>query len=206
MLWLKDMNPQIDWQNRTLNIPEVMVLPPHEFVEEMHRSSENLEVYLCEEISSLSPVSLPKAYTTYADVFNEKADTTLPPHHGDLDHSINLKPSCTTPFGPLYNLSEYELRVLKDYLDKNLNSSFIAHSKSPAGAPILFIKKKDGSLRLCVDYQGLNAVTIKDKYPIPLISEILDRLGHAQVFTKLDLRGAYNLIRIKDGDEWKTAF
>ena len=98
------------------------------------------------------------------------------------------------PFGPLYNLSEYELGVLKDYLDKNLHSGFIAHSKSPTGALILFIKKKDSSLRLCVDYCGLNAVTIKDKYPIPLISEILDRLGQAQVFTKLDLQGAYNLI------------
>ena len=81
------------------------------------------------------------------------------------------------PFSPLYNLSKYELGVLKDYLNKNLYSRFIAHSKSLTGALILFIKKKDSSLRLCVDYCGLNAVIIKDKYPIPFISKILDKLN-----------------------------
>ena len=128
------------------------MLPPYEFIKKMHWSLKNLEVYLCEEISFLSSVSLPEVYITYADIFNEKADTTLPLHHRDLNHFINLKPSCTAPFSPLYNLSEYKLRVLKNYLDKNLNFSFIAHSKSSAGALILFIKKKDRSLRLCVNY------------------------------------------------------
>ena len=85
-------------------------------------------------------------------------------------------------------------------------TQYINRSKSSAGAPILFVKKKDGSLRLCVDYRGLNAISIRDKYPIPLVSEILDRLSQAKIFTKLDLRGAYNLIRIRKGDEWKTAF
>jgi len=106
----------------------------------------------------------------------------------------------------LYNLSETELGVLKEYIDKNLQSGFIRRSKSPAGSPILFVKKKDGGLRLCVDYRALNAITVRDRYPIPLISEILDRLRRAKTFTKIDLRGAYNLIRVKEGDEWKTAF
>ena len=127
-------------------------------------------------------------------MFNKKADTTLPSHCGELNYTINLKAGCTTPFGPLYNLSEYELKVLKEYLNKNLSSEFIAWSKSFTRAPILFIKKKDGFLKLCVNYWGLNSVTIKDKYPIPLISEILECLGQAKMFTKLDLRGAYNLI------------
>jgi len=82
----------------------------------------------------------------------------------------------------------------------------IRPSKSPAGSPILFVPKKDGSLRLCVDYRGLNKVTIKNRYPLPLISEILDRVVGAQYFSKIDLKEAYHRIRIQEGDEWKTAF
>ena len=77
---------------------------------------------------------------------------------------------------------------------------------SPAGAPVIFAPKKDGTLRLCVDYRGLNAITVKNRYPIPLISELLDRLHGAKVFSKLDLLDAYYRIRIQEGDEWKTAF
>ena len=79
-------------------------------------------------------------------------------------------------------------------------------SSSSAGAPIIFVKKPDGTLRLCVDYRGLNAVTKKNRYPLPLINELFDELRGATVFSKLDLRGAYNLLRIKEGDEWKTTF
>ena len=123
-----------------------MVLNPHAFLEEARHLEDNLRVYVCEEDSEIPAVSLPPAYAAYTDVFNEEADTTLPPHRGELNHNIDLKLGCTAPFGPLYNLSEYELGVLKEYLDKNLQSGFIAHSKSPAGALILFIKKKDSSL------------------------------------------------------------
>lgn len=120
--------------------------------------------------------------------------------------SIELEDGKTPPFGPLYALSELELKALSEWIEDNLSKGFIRASRSPAGAPILFVKKKDGSLRLCVDYRGLNKVSIKNRYPLPLIPEALDRLKHAKVFTKLDLRGAYNLVRIKEGDEWKTAF
>jgi len=110
------------------------------------------------------------------------------------------------PFGPIYSLSQNELAALRDYLDENLAKNFIRHSKSPARAPILFVKKKDGSLWMCVDYRGLNKVTIKNQYSLPLISGLLDQLGQAKIHTKIDLCGAYNLVRIKEGDEWKTAF
>ena len=92
------------------------------------------------------------------------------------------------------------------YIETNLENGFIQRSSSPAAAPILFIKKKDSSLRLCVDYRVLNSITVKNRYPLLLISEILDRVRGATIFTCLDLRGAYNLIRIKEGDEYKTAF
>jgi hypothetical protein len=91
-------------------------------------------------------------------------------------------------------------------LDTALKKGWIRVSKSLSAAPILFIPKKDSGDRLCVDYRGLNKVTIKNRYPLPLIGELLDRLGHAKVFSKLNLRNAYHRLRIKEGDEWKPAF
>jgi hypothetical protein len=86
-------------------------------------------------------------------------------------------------------------------LDAALKKGWICISRSPSAAPILFVPKKDGGDRLCVDYRGLNKVTIKNRYLLPLISELLNRLGYAKVFTKLDLRDAYYRLRIKEGDE-----
>ena len=98
------------------------------------------------------------------------------------------------------------METLKAYIETNLANGFIRPSKSPAGAPILFDRKSDGSLRLCVDYRGLNNLTIKNRYPLPLVGESLDRLGRARRFTQLDLTSAYHRMRIREGDEWKTAF
>jgi hypothetical protein len=98
------------------------------------------------------------------------------------------------------------LKTLREYIDKNLKKGFIRPSSSLAGSLVLFIPKKDGKKRLCVDYRKLNAITTKDRYALPLANELRDRLNGAKVFTKLDLRGAYNLIWIKEGKEWKIAF
>ncbi|KAH0607988.1 uncharacterized protein H6S33_002040, partial [Morchella sextelata] len=117
-------------------------------------------------------------------------------------HEVRTAP----PFGPLYPCSAPELKALREYLDKELSSGKISRSNSPAAAPILFIPKKDGTLRICVDYRGLNKVTVKDKYPLPIMSELRDRLFKAKIFTKIDLKNGFNLIRIAEGDEWKTAF
>ena len=148
---------------------------------------------------------IPSQYQDYQDVF-EKKNADILPEHRPYDCSIDLKEGTQPPFGPIYSLSQDELAELKTYIEENLAKNFIRHSKSPAGAPILFVKKKDGSLRMCVDYRGLNKITIKNRYPLPLISGLLDQLNQAKIYTKIDLRGAYNLVRIKEGDEWKTAF
>ena len=126
--------------------------------------------------------------------------------NAEHDHAIELEPGKVPPYKPLYNLSEKELQILRQYIESALEKGWIVPSKSPAGAPIFFIPKKDGGLRLCVDYRGLNQITIKNRYPLPLISETLDRLSSAKIFTQLDLRDAYHRIRVKKGDEWKTAF
>ena len=164
-------------------------------------------IFMCSVDTSdtISTFELPKEYLDFKMLFDEQAASKLP-NHQPWDHHIPLQPGAEPPYGPIYSLSENELEALRTYLEENLEKGFIRASTSPAGAPILFAKKKDGSLRLCVDYRGLNNVTIKNRYALPLISELFDRLRGAKIFTKLDLRGAYNLIRIAEGEEWKTAF
>ena len=121
-------------------------------------------------------------------------------------HAIDLEDDKQLPYKPIYSMGPVELETLKTYIETYLKTRFIQPSKSPAGAPILFDKKPDGNLRLYIDYQGLNNLTIKNRYPLSLIGESLDRLGQAKRFTQLDLTSAYHRMRIKEGDEWKTAF
>ena len=148
---------------------------------------------------------VPPDFHSFLSVF-DKSNSDKLPGHGPYDHTIPLKEGTQPKFGPVYRLSEVELKALDEYLKNNLRNKFIRPSTSPAGSPILFVKKSDGSLRLCVDYRSLNGITIKNRYPLPLIGESLDRLSEASWFSKIDLRAAYHLIRIKEGDEWKTAF
>ena len=103
-------------------------------------------------------------------------------------------------------MSRDEIEELRRYLDDNLAKGFIRASRSHAASPVMFVKKPGGGLRFCVDYRGLNAVTIKNKYPLPLIAETLNRLSRAKIFTKLDIIAAFNRLRIKEGDEELTAF
>ena len=148
---------------------------------------------------------VPPEYHEFADVFSKtKAD--ILPEHRPYDLKITLEEGATPPLGPIYSLSKIELDTLRDYIEENLRSGFIRPSNSPCGAPVLFVKKKDGSLRLCVDYRGLNKITRKDRYPLPLVSDLLDAPRKARIYTKINLRHAYNLVRIAPGDEWKTAF
>jgi hypothetical protein len=178
-----------------------------------YRAAKNLQVFAIHvnpvnnknPQSKPKPVKLPKKYKDFANVFEKNKADQLPKHHPH-DCPIDLEEGHSPPFGPIYGLLEPELQALRDYLTENLAKGFVQHSKSPAGTPILFVKKKDGSLRLCVDYRGFNKITKKNQYPLPLISSLLDRLRIGKIFTKLDLRGAYNLLRIRPGDEWKTTF
>ena len=103
-------------------------------------------------------------------------------------------------------MSASELQEIRKGIEENLSKGFIRASSSSCASPILCVKKKDGSLCLCVDYRAFNDITIKDRYPLPRIEETLNQIRGAKYFTCLDLRSAYNLIRIKEGDEWKKAF
>jgi hypothetical protein len=120
---------------------------------------------------------------------------------------MDLKDGEQLPWGPMYPLNETELQALRDYVKETLELGKIRPSKSPTAAPIIFVPKAHGrGLRLCVDCRGWNKVTIANRYPLPIMSELQDRVRGAKIFTKIDLKNGYNLIRIKPGDEWKTAF
>ena len=148
---------------------------------------------------------LPKPYWQYKELFEDEKAEMLAPRR-TFDHAIDLKERATPPWGPIYSMSAYQLEELNKYLEKMLAQGKIVHSKSPAGAPILFVPKPDGKLRLCVDYRQLNKLTILNKYPLPLMTELRERVAGATIFTKLGLKDGYHLIRIRKGDEWKTTF
>jgi hypothetical protein len=148
---------------------------------------------------------VPKPYRDFEDVFSKDAFDRLPPRK-TWDHGIELTPGAEPQSSRTFPLSPLEQKELDNFLQENLRNGRIRPSKSPFGAPVFFIKKKDGSLRLVQDYRKLNTVTIKNSYPLPLISDILNRLRGAKYFTKLDLRWGFNNVRIKEGDEYKAAF
>ena len=149
---------------------------------------------------------IPAEYSDFFDVFSSDSTTKLPEHTKINNYPINLLDDIQPPNGPIYSLRLVELEILKTYIKAKLASGFIRPSESSASASILFIQKKDGSLHLCVDYRGLNNLTIKNRYPLPLIGESLDHLSRAKRFTQLDLTNAYYRMRIQKGDKWKTAF
>ncbi|OKP11122.1 Transposon Ty3-G Gag-Pol polyprotein, partial [Penicillium subrubescens] len=129
---------------------------------------------------------LPPELSKFNEFFLSQNSKTLPSSN-KYDHAINLVTGAKVLYRPIYPLSQKELAELRKYIDKNLKNGRIRESKSPARAPILFVPKTDGGLRLCVDYRGLNKVSVKNRYPLPLISEILDRLAGSKVFSKIDI-------------------
>src|SRR6202040_2901385 len=117
--------------------------------------------------------NIPEEYHEFADVFDKVKAQTLAPHR-PYNLKINLKEGYPPPLGQVYSLSQTKLKALREFLDENLATGLISSTQSPHGAPILFIKKKDGGLQLCIDSHGLNKITKKDKYPLPLITNLLD--------------------------------
>ena len=121
-------------------------------------------------------------------------------------HTIPLEPGHKPPFKPIYRLSPVELAEVEKQVSELLKQGLIEPSSSPFGAPVLFVAKKDGSLRMCIDYRGLNKISIKYKYPLPRTDQLLDALSGAKVFSNLDLQSGYHQIRIHDDDVPRTAF
>ena len=202
--WLIRHNPYINWATQTLSLSS-------QFCHDHCYSSGDYwtpndkaqRTVLDSEVNLL--LGLPVQYQDYIDIFEKPKQFLLPPHQ-EFDCSIQTDPEATIPFGRIYSLSESEKEVLRQYLEENLENGLISRSSSPAGASMFFVPKKSKELRPCIDYRGLNDITIKDRYPLPLIKDVLEAMRGSKIFTKLDLRGAYHLLWIWKADEWKMAF
>jgi len=229
ILWLKLHDPTIGWKNHTLKFhsdrcaekclttsPQATSVTEGKAIDQYYRKTpEEAEpdpwevcqtvIDKIKETSKDSKGGIPEEYQDFLQVFTSTEPTALPPHC-DQDHHIPLLEGKMPPYEPLRPLNEEKIRALREYIEVNEERGWIRASTSPAGAPIHFVKKKDGGLRLCVDYRQLNEITVKDRTPLPLIGESLDQLSNATIYTKLDIKDAYYNLRIAEGDEWKTAF
>jgi len=152
----------------------------------------------CHNTSDLSNV--PSKYYKFADIFSQTKAKILPPHR-PYDLKINLEEGAQPLVGSIYSLSAFEQEAFKEFIEENLNTGFIRPTSSPHSALVLFIKKKDSSLHLCVDFHSLNCITKKNHYLLLLISNLLDSPRKAQVYSKIDFRYAYHLVYIANGDE-----
>ncbi|PRQ48332.1 putative nucleotidyltransferase, Ribonuclease H [Rosa chinensis] len=169
--------------------------------------SKGCQAYLAHVVNSNTEVmdlSQIPVVGDYPDVFPEELPG-LPPVR-EIDFTIDLLPGTTPISQAPYRMAPTELKELYVQLQELTDKGFIRPSVSPWGAPVLFVKKKDGTLRLCIDYRKLNRVTIRNKYPLPRIDDLFDQLRGAKVFSKIDLRSGYHQLRIKEEDVAKTAF
>ncbi len=187
--WLSQHSPIVRWesseilqwsescfQNSLSNVP----VPP------VCHSSLQVNSTVVESHEPLEQHSIPSDYPAFQNVFSKQTATQLPPHQ---------------PWDCVI-----ERKAMEDYIQEVLQQRFIRPSTSPATSSFFFVGKKDGGLRPCIDYRTLNAHTVKLPYPLPLVPAALEELHGARIFSKLDLRSVYNLVRIREGDEWKTGF
>jgi len=151
------------------------------------------------------PFIPPDCIRGFESVFAKK-DFDILPEHRQWDHAIELVPGLEPKSSKVYPLSPVAQKELDAFLEENLRTGQICFSESPMAAPVFFIKKKDGSLRLVQDYSALNSMIVKNKYPLPLISKLVSQLHGARYFTKLDVCWGFNNVHIKPRDEWKVAF
>ena len=194
MAWVKDHNLDINWERGSLKWRSDYC--------KTHclRSKSRIEFITCEELLAEDPnnmfvcgmrlwtgedgedisLKLLPEYEDYPDIFSEEKINVLP-KQTEYDHRIDLVLGSDLPGNHIYPLTVRELQVLKECINEMEQSSKIRRSSSPIGAPILFVVKPDGTLRLCVDYRGLNMITINNKYPLPLMNELRSRLGKATV-------------------------
>ena len=232
--WLTRVNPPIDWISNTVTItkgqnsytlrstvedtsPTVNLLSSLQLKRELRKGRTAYLAVIREVLEEGTKLEIEgptkewkgrliQVLEKHQKIF-EPLPKGLPPERA-IDHHIDLEPGARPPYLPTYHMSPLELAELKKQLAELIDMGYIQPSKSPYGAPVLFVPKKNGKLRMCVDYRALNKLTVKNRYPLPRIDELLDQLNGATIFTKLDCQQGYHQIRISgdDGSIQRTAF
>uniref|UniRef100_A0A3P9HCQ1 Gypsy retrotransposon integrase-like protein 1 n=1 Tax=Oryzias latipes TaxID=8090 RepID=A0A3P9HCQ1_ORYLA len=198
--WLHLHNPHIDWSSiRIVNWSTYCMANC------LHSALPSTPTAYPLEDPDIDLSKVPTCYHDLKAVFSKSKACALPPHR-PYDCAIELLDGAPLPKGRLFNLSGPEKTAMENYIQEALSLGHIRPSSSPVGAGFFFVEKKDQSLRPCIDYRELNQITVKDKYSLPLINSVFDSVQGSNIFTKLDLRNAYHLVRVREGDEWKTAF
>ncbi len=233
--WLKRHNPSVNWKTQsilfsrcscagnTFSLPDsdpddkwdeeleegdtiIAVRMEEVIIQSIHHANNLAAVANTEKPKKSFTEMVPEHYHSFRDLFSKENFNELP-ERKPWDHAIELTPNMKSTLDcKVYPLNRNEQEQLDAFLDENLELGRIRPSKSPFASPFFFVKKKDGMLRPVQDYRKLNEMTIKNRYPLPLISELIDKLRGAKHFTKLDVRWGYNNVRIKEGDEAKAAF
>jgi len=148
---------------------------------------------------------VPKRFYKWLKVFG-KVESKRMPVRKICDHVIDLNDDFKVSKARVYPLFRNEKKEIQKFVDEHLKKGYIRSSKSPQTSPVFFVDKKDGEKRMVMDYYRLNKQIVKNNYPLPLITDLVDSMGNKRVFTKMDLRWGYNNVRIKEGDKWKMAF
>jgi len=212
--WLVKHNPEVNWKNGTIQFTRCLghCTMKHEdiwFNTRRQMAMDKIEQdnsEISKEPDKTNPKDLPDYIRPFTYLFNKKKFEKLPERQ-EWDYEINLMDEASKELNAkAYTMTLKEEEVLNQWLDEQLKVGFIVESKLRYAASCFYIPKKDGSLQLVQDYRKLNQVTIKDKTPLPLIGEVINKLKEAKYFNKLDLIWGYNNIWIKEGDEWKAVF
>ena len=163
------------------------------------------EYCLLSDIPNDLPTSITSLLQEFEDVFPDETPSGLPPIRG-IEHQIDFIPGATIPNRPAYRSNPEETKELQKQITELMEKGYIRESLSPCAVPVLLVPKKDGTWRMCVDCRAVNQITIKYRHPIPRLDDMLDELCGATIFSKIDLKSGYHQIRMREGDEWKTAF